>query len=869
MTFGKIGFTSILLFFIVCPLFALSAETGNPDVAPDISAKMPSPGNYHALIIGIDSYTDWEMLRTCVRDAESLKQILVQRYGFNEKNVVLRTNDEATRLRISNDLRNLASSLGKQDNLLIYFSGHGQLDDLTGDGYWIPVEGDPKDPGTWISHSTVKNLLGSEKVNCKNIIVVADSCFAGGLFRESSSPVSLKDADYREKLLKFSDRRSRQVITTGGFKPVVDGPRGGHSLFGDLFLKALEENTADVVDLENLCYKILWDNVDKISGQKPRIGRFNTPMDDGGLFVLFNRNNFIENEKKRMAEERDRKEQDQLTALLEARQKLEAERLRLEEERKALEEKKTIEAERAKIEKETAEKQRLAEELNKKEQVQSAALRTERENLEAERRQLESEKKALEQSAALKTERGKLEAERRQLEAEKKALEQLTALQAEREKLEAERVRLEAEKEKIVAPISGGLTRAGVALRHKRIAINTTQQIHDLVEGHNFFDSHFNPDGDFENHFVDNGNETVTDLATGLMWQKGGSSKAFGDGTRVKNFMEDLNENRFGGFADWRLPTLEELASLLESKRATGKSFSDPVFSELPSSISSDFADGGKTSSMIPWVVDFENGHITIGPYYRIDWLPLALRGAGIPHHKQFANVKAVRTVGRNDRIQKHPQQGEKPTAFIPGEPGKPATEEQKPELTPSSSEQKEKQAVATIPKVTLRSEKQHNPSFEEPREKYNFFHPKWNKEGDFQNDLVDNGDGTVTDRATGLMWQKGGSDRELSLYPYVGEPASGYVKELNTRRFSGFSDWRLPTIEELASLLEPRKINGDLHIAPLFSDISTCTSADTYDTKMETRYCYVDFAKGKVVRKGDYVSGALKSYVRAVRSVK
>ena len=98
MTFGKIGFISILLFCFVCPLFVLSAETGNLDVPPDISAKMPSQGDYHALIIGIDGYKDWDLLRTSVRDAESLKQILVQRYGFSEKTLC---SEQTTMLRVS------------------------------------------------------------------------------------------------------------------------------------------------------------------------------------------------------------------------------------------------------------------------------------------------------------------------------------------------------------------------------------------------------------------------------------------------------------------------------------------------------------------------------------------------------------------------------------------------------------------------------------------------------------------------------------------------------------------------------------------------------------------------------------------------
>jgi len=65
-------------------------------------------------------------------------------------------------------------------------------------------------------------------------------------------------------------------------------------------------------------------------------------------------------------------------------------------------------------------------------------------------------------------------------------------------------------------------------------------------------------------------------------------------------------------------------------------------------------------------------------------------------------------------------------------------------------------------------------------------------------NDYLNNENGTITDRGTGLMWQKGGSNYEM----YFSE-AKKYLIGLNNDRFGGYSDWRLPTIEELASLLE------------------------------------------------------------------
>jgi hypothetical protein len=150
MFFNRFVFATILLFSVAIPPPGFSAD--DRGIKPSAVGLQQSHhlGNYHALIIGINTYKEWNPLKTAVKDARTLKEVLIQRYGFNKEKVVLRTDKEATRLRLIRDLRNLASNLGNKDNLLIYYAGHGQLDDLTGDGYWIPVEGKIKDQGPWI-----------------------------------------------------------------------------------------------------------------------------------------------------------------------------------------------------------------------------------------------------------------------------------------------------------------------------------------------------------------------------------------------------------------------------------------------------------------------------------------------------------------------------------------------------------------------------------------------------------------------------------------------------------------------------------------------------------------------------------------------
>ncbi len=342
---------SALFVLFSFPSLSCAAQSRGLSVVTDSASGIETFGNYYALIIGIDAYREWNPLQTAVKDATGLRDILVARYGFDKEHVVLLVDEEASRSRITMALRNLVAGLGKTDNLLIYYAGHGQIDDLSGDGYWIPAEGKLKDPSTWVAHSMVKNLLSSDSVRAKNIILVADACYSGTLLREGPSMLSIDRSDYANKLRAAAAKPSRQVITSGGMEPVADGGRDGHSLFAYYFLKALKDNDREVIDLENLFHTRVWGPVTQVGDQRPNVGRLKTPMDEDGQFVLTNLARASQIAAVKQAEaEQAVQQQSQLAALMAEKERIEAELKRLELEKQVMEEKRKLEAERRNLE---------------------------------------------------------------------------------------------------------------------------------------------------------------------------------------------------------------------------------------------------------------------------------------------------------------------------------------------------------------------------------------------------------------------------------------------------------------------------------------------------------------------------------------
>jgi hypothetical protein len=193
-------------------------------------------GAYHALIIGNDQYPSMSKLTTAVNDAKALDSLLSTRYGFR---VTLLQN--ATYLEILSAFSTLRKGLKEEDNLLIYYAGHGALDAAGGLSYWLPVDAREDNRTNWMSSREVGLQLGL--LPSRHILVVSDSCYSGALTRSALARLDdSADKDRSRRLGDLLTRRSRTALTSGGLEPVLDAGGGGHSIFARSLIDALSKD---------------------------------------------------------------------------------------------------------------------------------------------------------------------------------------------------------------------------------------------------------------------------------------------------------------------------------------------------------------------------------------------------------------------------------------------------------------------------------------------------------------------------------------------------------------------------------------------------------------------------------------------------
>ncbi|MCA9770772.1 MAG: caspase family protein [Myxococcales bacterium] len=232
-----------------------TVATGGAEIQPVAAPAAPAVdvdfGRYHALVIGNDAYRFLPRLESAVRDAEAVAAVLRDRYGFQ-----VRVLKNVTRYETLSALNELRRKLTDQDNLLIYYAGHGELDRANVRGHWLPVDAEPENPTNWISNVAVTDLLNA--MAARHVLIIADACYAGTLTL-SATPEDTEvqgSAANLAWLRTVASKRARVALTSGGLKPVLDQGGGAHSIFAGALLEVLGENP-DVLEGRRLFREVL------------------------------------------------------------------------------------------------------------------------------------------------------------------------------------------------------------------------------------------------------------------------------------------------------------------------------------------------------------------------------------------------------------------------------------------------------------------------------------------------------------------------------------------------------------------------------------------------------------------------------------
>lgn len=254
---------------------------------------------------------------------------------------------------------------------------------------------------------------------------------------------------------------------------------------------------------------------------------------------------------------------------------------------------------------------------------------------------------------------------------------------------------------------------------------------------------------------------TVYDEVTGLTWQKSPDTERDGDidvddkllRTQFASYVASLNAETFGGFNDWRMPTIKELYSLILFSGEDPSGYMGTDTSGLVPFIDTDYFDFGYG--------DTDAGERIIDAQFASDtvYVSTVMNGMATLFGVNFAD----------GRIKGYPYD------------------------------------MKTFYVICVRGNTDYG-----------------------TNDFTDNGDGTITDDATGLTWTQTDSGSSMNW-----QEALAWVQAKNGENYLGQNDWRLPNAKELESIIDYTRspaTTASAAIDPLFSCTAITNEAGQTD---------------------------------------
>ena len=232
-------------------------------------------GKDYALLFAVEDYTYWSELQNPVSDAESIQRDLEEIYGFQTELI-----KNPTRAGIFETFRRYARmDYSDDDQLFIFFAGHGYFDETFKGGYLVARDTQKPEDDTemlsYVSHSVIRDII--DRMGCKHIFLVLDTCYSGTFDRIIAMRGGVSEPLPVEDIQRKFQYTTRWYLTSGGKELVYDD-----SPFVHQFLEALRSKGG----VDNILTKDeVLSYVQKLVSPKPCASGFGS--DEPGSDFLF------------------------------------------------------------------------------------------------------------------------------------------------------------------------------------------------------------------------------------------------------------------------------------------------------------------------------------------------------------------------------------------------------------------------------------------------------------------------------------------------------------------------------------------------------------------------------------------------------
>ena len=243
---------------------------------PALSDRIKEQSVYYGLIIGINKYKDNRIndLNNPIKDCEILIDALIKNYTFEKENITFLQN--ATRAEMIISLDELSRKVTNNDNLLIFYAGHGDWDEKSNNGWWLPSDAERDNKANWFRNSAMVDYLN--EIDSKHTLLITDACFGGAIFETRSG-----FSDNEEAYEFLYELPSRTAMTSGNKSEVPD-----RSAFTKYLVDRLNKNQNTYMSSAHL-FNSFNLAVIKNSSAIPQFGDIENVGHEGGDFIFLKR----------------------------------------------------------------------------------------------------------------------------------------------------------------------------------------------------------------------------------------------------------------------------------------------------------------------------------------------------------------------------------------------------------------------------------------------------------------------------------------------------------------------------------------------------------------------------------------------------